>query len=1221
MQLLWLCTIVAVLTFTTNSYAQDLPDPDRCTAQDLQVIGATLTGTGCVTCEPGAPLTSSITFTIKNTTQSLRTSYAYWGTVVIRNAAGVETSRFTIDGCNSEGFPGGATRSIVDDRVINYNCGDRVEVINFYGAWTDASGGSRNQCPLDPSKIAPKCDVVAVLPITTPVVVNAGADFTITCVSNQNGKQIGEAAQPGYTYSWSPTAGLSAANISNPIANPSATTTYTVTKTSTETGCSDTDQVTVTVNKAPVTANAGADFTKTCTTNPSGRQIGEAPEAGFTYAWAPATGLSATNISNPVANPLVTTTYVVTKTNTATGCSDTDDVTVTVNTTPINAPVAGNAQRCGPGEVTLTGNATGAVSYRWYTAASGGTPITGETDNTLVVTLNETRSYWVSAIGANGCESARTQVTGTIFSPVTVEAGENVTRCQSTTTQSIPLTGASITGGATTGTWSIVSSNPVNAGNVLSNNTLASGRLTVAANYVGTITLRLTSADPAGPCEAVSDTRTITINPAAIVEAGGPDVRCQSATAQVIALSGASVTGGATTGTWSIVSSVPANTGNILANNTLASGSLTVAANYTGTITLRLTSANPPGVCSAVSDTRVITINPAAVVNAGPAIVRCQSTTAQAIALAGASVTGGTTSGTWSIVSSVPANSGNILTNTTVAGGSLTVAAGYSGVITLRLTSADPDGTGPCQAVSATRTVTINPAAVVEAGENITRCQSTTTQSIPLTGASITGGATTGTWSIVSSNPVNAGNVLSNNTLASGRLTIAANYVGTITLRLTSADPAGPCEAVSDTRTVTINPAAIVEAGGPDVRCQSATAQVIALTGASVTGGATTGTWSIVSSVPANAGNILTNNTLAGGSLTVAANYVGTITLRLTSANPPGVCSAVSDTRVITINPAATVSAGGPYVVACTEPRRVQLSGTFGGSATSATWTVPAGQGSVTGNIYTPSATAIAAGTPVVLTYTTNDPAGPCGAVSATAIVTFEVCALEGCTPGYWKQSQHFGNWGCGYDPGDSFFALFPQITNRRGLPADLTLLEALSPELGKATGTWGALARNVVAALLNACQPEVNYEYTAAQITSMVTTAFQTGNVSPTLDMLSVANDRVCPLGRAELAATSSSSLQGLEGAEGKLQLKAYPTPFADKATIEFTLTREENYSVKLYDLKGSLIRELKSGTARTGEVTQVEVDGSGLAEGLYIARMVSDSGSGSVKLLLKKQ
>jgi hypothetical protein len=110
------------------------------------------------------------------------------------------------------------------------------------------------------------------------------------------------------------------------------------------------------VNNTAVVANAGDDFTKTCTSNASGKQIGVASEVGFTYSWSPTTALSAANVSNPTANPTSTTTYTVTKTNTTSGCSNTDAVTVTVNTNEPDAPTVCVVQPslCGPATGSIT---------------------------------------------------------------------------------------------------------------------------------------------------------------------------------------------------------------------------------------------------------------------------------------------------------------------------------------------------------------------------------------------------------------------------------------------------------------------------------------------------------------------------------------------------------------------------------------------------------------------------------------------------------------------------------------------------------------------------------------------------------------------------------------------------------------------------------------------------------------------------------------------------
>jgi len=167
----------------------------------------------------------------------------------------------------------------------------------------------------------------------TPVVANAGNDFTINCLVNTTGKTIGESTVTGFSYSWSPSSGLTSSTISNPLANPTGTTAYIVTKTDLSTGCMSKDTINVTVDNTAVTADAGSPFTITCVANLSGKTIGESSVAGFTYAWSPADGLSSTTLSNPTANPTQTTTYTLTKTNASSGCFGTSQVTVTVSDT------------------------------------------------------------------------------------------------------------------------------------------------------------------------------------------------------------------------------------------------------------------------------------------------------------------------------------------------------------------------------------------------------------------------------------------------------------------------------------------------------------------------------------------------------------------------------------------------------------------------------------------------------------------------------------------------------------------------------------------------------------------------------------------------------------------------------------------------------------------------------------------------------------------------
>lgn len=113
---------------------------------------------------------------------------------------------------------------------------------------------------------------------------------------------------------------------------------------------------------------------------------------------------------------------------------------------------------------------------------------------------------------------------------------------------------------------------------------------------------------------------------------------------------------------------------------------------------------------------------------------------------------------------------------------------------------------------------------------------------------------------------------------------------------------------------------------------------------------------------------------------------------------------------------------------------------------------------------------------------------------------------FQGCTPGFWKQPQHFDSWiPTGFSPSNDFDTIF----GRDAFNPDITLLQALN--LGG--GGLNALARQAVAAILNAAHPNINYPFTVSQIISMFQSAFDSGNYEPTKDQFDDANNQGCPL------------------------------------------------------------------------------------------------------------
>jgi hypothetical protein len=236
-------------------------------------------------------------------------------------------------------------------------------------------------------------------------IADAGQDFTKTCLTNSNGSSIGSASIPGYTYLWQPVSNLSSSSVSNPFANPTSTTTYTLTVSEILSGCSATDQATVTVDNISPVANAGMDGNITCTLNTNGFTIGMPPTVNTSYSWSPINGLAASNSSSTIANPNSTTQYTVVATNLSNGCSESDQILVTVNQdAPISNAGSDFTKTCvsNINGNTIGMNAVAGITYSWFpstglSSIGASNPIANPSQTTLF-TLTSTDVV-------NGCTS------------------------------------------------------------------------------------------------------------------------------------------------------------------------------------------------------------------------------------------------------------------------------------------------------------------------------------------------------------------------------------------------------------------------------------------------------------------------------------------------------------------------------------------------------------------------------------------------------------------------------------------------------------------------------------------------------------------------------------------------------------------------------------------------------------------------------------------------
>ncbi|MFV5695064.1 PKD-like domain-containing protein [Flavobacterium sp. LB3P122] len=825
---------------------------------------------------------------------------------------------------------------------------------------------------------APGCSVnvstSTTVNINTPVVTNANVDQTV-CSSSPNVTLAGSISGGATTGTWSGGSGtfnpnnttLNAVYTPSPAEITAGTVTLTLNSADPAGPCgATTDAMVVTINPSVVT-NANTDQT-VCASSPNVTLAGSILGGAATGTWSGGGGAFTPNITtlNAVYTPSAAEITVGTVTLTLTSAdptgpcgATTDAMVITINPLVVTNANADQTVCASSPNVTLAGSILGgAVTGTWSGGGGTFTPnITTlnavYTPSAAEVTAGTVTLTLTSADPAGPCSATSDAMVITINPLVVTNANADQTVCANSS--NVTLAGA-ITGGAITGTWS------GGGGTFNPNNTNLNAVYTPNAAEItaGTVTLTLTSADPPGPCGAISDAMVITINPSVITNANADQTVC--ANSPNVTLAG-SISGAAATGIWS------GGGGTFNPNNTNLNPIYTPsAAEITaGTVTLTLTSADPPGPCGAISDAMVITINPLVVTSANVDQTVCASS--PNVTLAG-SILGGAVTGTWS------GGGGTFTPNITTLNAVYTPSAAEvtAGTVTLTLTSADPPG--PCGATSDAMVITINPLVVTNANADQTVCANSS--NVTLAGA-ITGGAITGTWS------GGGGSFNPNNTNLNAVYTPSAAEItaGTVTLTLTSADPPGPCGAISDAMVITINPLVITSANVDQTVCASSSN--ISLAG-TITGGATTGTWS------GGGGSFNPNNTTLNALYTPSAAEItaGTVTLTLTSADPAGPCGVISDAMVITINPAATVSAGSSQTI-CSN-LSATMAGSFGGGAIAAIWST-SGTGSFNNNtttaIYTPSSADISAGS-VILTYTTNDPAGPCGSINASLVLTIK---------------------------------------------------------------------------------------------------------------------------------------------------------------------------------------------------------------------------------------
>ncbi|MEK7414289.1 MAG: hypothetical protein AAB263_13320, partial [Planctomycetota bacterium] len=294
--------------------------------------------------------------------------------------------------------------------------------------------------------------------ITQPasaVAVSVINSSNITC-ANPTGSATASASggTPGYTYNWS--SGATGATVSLPAG------TWTVTATDNN-GCTATDNVTITSNTTPPVAVAGPPNPSITCANPTTTLSGAGSSTGanISYLWTGPGIVSGATTLTPVVNQGGL--YILTVTDTDNGCTESDNVTVTANTTPPTANAGANMTlTCTTTQVTLngSGSSSGAnFTYLW----TGPGIVSGA--NTLMPIVNAAGTYTLTVTNtSNGCTSSDQAVVTANTTAPTSNAGANMTLTCPTTQVTLNGSGSS-SGAGFTYLWTTTNGNIVSGAN------------------------------------------------------------------------------------------------------------------------------------------------------------------------------------------------------------------------------------------------------------------------------------------------------------------------------------------------------------------------------------------------------------------------------------------------------------------------------------------------------------------------------------------------------------------------------------------------------------------------------------------------------------------------------------------------------------------------------------------------------------------------------------
>jgi hypothetical protein len=86
-------------------------------------------------------------------------------------------------------------------------------------------------------------------------------------------------------------------------------------------------------------------------------------------------------------------------------------------------------------------------------------------------------------------------------------------------------------------------------------------------------------------------------------------------------------------------------------------------------------------------------------------------------------------------------------------------------------------------------------------------------------------------------------------------------------------------------------------------------------------------------------------------------------------------------------------------------------------------------------------------------------------------------------------------------------------------------------------------------------------------------------------------------------------SSTEPLSVSEEPLDVRNYPNPFSGSTAISFIVPDDDHVVLNVYDIKGTLIKEMFNADAKAGVVYKVDFDGTMLPPGIYTYKLTTNS------------